>query len=61
MSLKELDFHGQPALRLALPEGSACTVALHGAHVLSWITADGVERLYLSPEARFDGQSAARA
>ena len=60
MSIQELDFRGQPALRLALPEGSACTVALHGAHVLSWVTADGVERLYLSPQALFDGRSAIR-
>ncbi|OUM03129.1 D-hexose-6-phosphate mutarotase [Variovorax sp. JS1663] len=60
MSLQTLDFRGQPALQLALPDGGACTVALHGAHVLSWITADGVERLYLSPEARFDGRSAIR-
>jgi glucose-6-phosphate 1-epimerase len=59
-SLSALFFRGQPALRLALPGGDRCTVALHGAHVLSWITADGVERLYLSPEALFDGHSAIR-
>jgi len=53
-------FRGQPALRLALPEGDACIVALHGAHVLSWTTSDGVERLYLSPRALFDGHSAIR-
>ena len=35
-------------------------VALHGAHVLSWCTADGTERLYLSPDAVFDGRSAIR-
>jgi glucose-6-phosphate 1-epimerase len=60
MSVKALVFRGQPALRLALPGGDSCTVALHGAHVLSWVTADGVERLYLSPDAVFDGQSAIR-
>ena len=60
MSLQALAFRGQPAVRLALPGGDSCTVALHGAHVLSWTTADGVERLYLSPDARFDGQSAIR-
>ena len=53
-------FRGQPAVRLALPEGDACIVALHGAHLLSWTTADGVERLYLSPQALFDGHSAIR-
>jgi glucose-6-phosphate 1-epimerase len=60
MTLQALVFRGQPAVRLALPGGDSCTVALHGAHVLSWTTADGVERLYLSPEARFDGLSPIR-
>jgi glucose-6-phosphate 1-epimerase len=53
-------FHGQPTVRLELAEGDACVVALHGAQVLSWITSDGVERLYLSPKALFDGRSAIR-
>jgi glucose-6-phosphate 1-epimerase len=60
MSLQALDFRGQPAVRLAMPDGDSCTVALHGAHLLSWLTGDGVERIYLSPEARFDGKSAIR-
>ncbi len=47
-------------MRLALPQGSACIVALHGAQLLSWTTADGVERIYLSPDARLDGRSAIR-
>lgn len=60
MSLETLSVRGQPAVRLRLPGGDACTVALHGAHLLSWQTADGVERIYLSPEALFDGRSAIR-
>ncbi|MGJ7483849.1 D-hexose-6-phosphate mutarotase [Variovorax sp. LT2P21] len=60
MPLQTLDVRGQPAVRLTLPEGSTCTIALHGAHVLGWTTADGVERLYLSPDAVFDGQAAIR-
>lgn len=60
MSLHTLDVRGQPAVRLTLPEGSSCTIALHGAHVLGWTTADGVERIYLSPAAVFDGQAAIR-
>jgi glucose-6-phosphate 1-epimerase len=58
--IEPIDFRGQPALRLSLPEGDACVVALHGAHLLSWTTADGTERLYLSPEAVFDGTAAIR-
>jgi glucose-6-phosphate 1-epimerase len=60
MSVSPIDFRGQPAVRFGLSGGESCTVALHGAHVLSWMTADGLERLYLSPDARFDGQSAIR-
>jgi glucose-6-phosphate 1-epimerase len=61
MSLIEpIEFRGRPALRLSLPGGDACTVALHGAHLMSWTTADGTERLYLSPEAIFDGTAAIR-
>lgn len=60
MPLQTLEVRGQPAVRLTLPEGSACTIALHGAHVLGWTTADGEERIYLSPDAVFDGQAAIR-
>lgn len=60
MPLQTLDVRGQPAVRLTLSDGSACTIALHGAHVLGWTTADGVERIYLSPDAVFDGQTAIR-
>jgi glucose-6-phosphate 1-epimerase len=52
-------FHHQPCLRLCHPGGDSVLVALHGAHVLSW-TSGGVERLYLSPKAVFDGQAAIR-
>lgn len=50
---------GLPCLRLTLPGGDAVLVALHGAHVLSWVAA-GRERLYLSPRSHFDGRAAIR-
>jgi glucose-6-phosphate 1-epimerase len=50
---------GQPCIRLTLANGDSALVALHGAHVLSWVAA-GRERLYLSPRAAFDGRSAVR-
>ena len=53
-------FHDQPCVELSLPQGDRIRVALHGAHVLSWTTADGVERLYLSPRAHVDGHSPIR-
>jgi glucose-6-phosphate 1-epimerase len=60
MEITPIDFRGQPALRAIGADASTLTVALHGAQVLSWATADGVERLYLSPSAVFDGQAAIR-
>ena len=55
----ETTVQGQPCIRLNLPSGDSALVALHGAQVLSWV-ASGRERLYLSPRAAFDGQSAIR-
>lgn len=52
-------FNGLPCRRLSLPGGDSVLVALHGAHVLSWV-AGGRERLYLSPRSGFDGQAAIR-
>lgn len=60
MEISSIEFRGQPALRATGADGSHLTVALHGAQVLSWTTADTVERLYLSPSAVFDGQAAIR-
>lgn len=60
MEITPIEFRGQPALRASGIDGSTLTVALHGAQVLSWTAADGVERLYLSPSAVFDGQAAIR-
>lgn len=41
-------------------DGSTVTVALHGAQVLSWTTADGGERFFVSRRAVFDGKTAIR-
>jgi len=60
MEISSIEFRGQLAVCARGADGSSLTVALHGAQVLSWITADGVERLYLSPRAVFDGQAATR-
>ena len=60
MACTPIVFHGQPALALTLPEGDSAIVALHGAQLLSWKPAGGPERLYLSPQALFDGQAAIR-
>ena len=53
-------FHGLPAVRLSAPDGSTATITLHGAHVVSWKTPQGVEQLYLSPNTRFEPGQAIR-
>ena len=55
-----IEFQGLPCTELRLGSGDRLLVAHHGAHVLSWTTADGVERLYLSPRALMDGASPIR-
>ncbi|MCK6390746.1 MAG: D-hexose-6-phosphate mutarotase [Azonexus sp.] len=54
-SIETIEFRGTPALRLNGPGGSVAVVSLLGGQLLSWITPDGRERLYLSPDAVFDG------
>ncbi len=52
-------FRGLPTHTLTLPCGDQLRVALHGAHVLSWVS-QGRERLYLSPDSVMDGHAAIR-
>ncbi len=59
-AVRPISFRGQPALQLQLPSGDVAVVALQGAQVVSWVTADGAERLYLSPCSVFDGHTAIR-
>jgi glucose-6-phosphate 1-epimerase len=55
-----IDFRGQPAIRAVHADGSSVTASLQGAQLLSWVAADGIERMYLSPAAVFDGKTAIR-
>lgn len=47
-------------IRLMSADGARAEVQPFGAHVTSWITPDGRERLYLSEHAAFDGRAAIR-
>jgi len=53
-SIKTIDFHGLPAVRVALG-GCSAVISLYGGQVLSWTPGDGKERLFLSDRASFDG------
>lgn len=58
--IETIDFHGLEALRLNGPRGSSAVIARLGGQVLSWITPDGRERLFLSEKAVFDGSKPIR-
>lgn len=49
-----------PAIRITAPDGAQALVALYGAHLLSWKTPDGRERLFLSERSPLDGSAAIR-
>lgn len=59
-SIETITFRGIAALRLNGPRGASAIVSLLGGQVLSWITPDGRERLFLSDKAVFDGSVAIR-
>ena len=58
--IERIDFRGTPALRLATRNGASALVSLFGGQVLSWTPPGGAERLYLSPDAVFDGETPIR-
>lgn len=59
-SIETLRFRDTEALRLNGPRGASAVISLLGGQVLSWITPDGRERLFLSDKAVFDGSVAIR-
>lgn len=48
-------FNGLEAIRLHGPRGSRAVISRLGGQLLSWVTPDGRERLFLSEKAIFDG------
>ncbi|GGY05377.1 D-hexose-6-phosphate mutarotase [Massilia dura] len=49
-----------PAVTISAPDGAQATIALYGAHLASWKTADGRERLFMSDASPRDGSAAIR-
>ena len=47
-------------VRITTPEGAAAVISLFGAHLMSWQTADGAERLFMSSRSAMDGSAAIR-
>ena len=59
-NIEQISFHGLEALRLTGPKGAQAVVSLFGGQVLSWVTPDGRERLYLSERTVLDGSAPIR-
>lgn len=59
-SIETIRFRDTDAIRLNGPRGASAIISLLGGQVLSWITPDSRERLFLSDQAVFDGSVAIR-
>lgn len=51
---------GRDVVRLRADDGGSVELRCHGAHVTSWRTPEGTERLFLSADAILDGTAAIR-
>src|SRR5438552_2459612 len=61
MSAISMIEYGQlPALRIRAADGAQALVTLFGGHLVSWKTADGVERLFVSARSALDGSKPIR-
>jgi glucose-6-phosphate 1-epimerase len=49
-----------PAVCITCPDGAEAIVTLYGAHLVSWKTADGRQRLFCSAKSALDGTRAIR-
>lgn len=49
-----------PAVCITAPDGAQATVTLYGAHLVSWKSSDGQERLFCSARSSLDGSRAIR-
>ncbi|MBB3220780.1 D-hexose-6-phosphate mutarotase [Pseudoduganella umbonata] len=58
--MQETTFGQLPAVSITAPDGAQATIALYGAHLVSWKTADGRERLFMSEASPRDGSAAIR-
>ena len=55
-----IDYGALPAVRLQAADGAVAVVTLFGAHLVSWRSVDGAERLFCSRRSALDGSRAIR-
>ena len=58
--ISKTTLNGQPVLQVCTRDGAQATLSLFGGQLLHWQPAGGKPWLYLSDQARFDGESAIR-
>jgi glucose-6-phosphate 1-epimerase len=60
MKAEHIVFGQLPAVRISAPDGAVAVVTLYGAHLVSWVGADGGERMFMSRRSALDGSRAIR-
>lgn len=58
--IQQTEFRGQPVVTLLSGDGARAVVSPFGGQVLSWAPANGLEQLFLSDAAVFDGKTPIR-
>ena len=59
-SIQQTEFKGQPVITLLSGDGARAVVSPFGGQVLSWAPANGLDQLYLSEKAVYDGRTPIR-
>ncbi|MDX5445243.1 MAG: D-hexose-6-phosphate mutarotase [Zoogloeaceae bacterium] len=59
-SIQQSEFKGQPVITVLSGDGARAVVSLFGGQVLSWAPANGLDQLYLSEQAVYDGATPIR-
>ena len=60
MTITTTTYGKLPAIQIDSPDGSQATLTLFGAHLVSWKTKDGKERIFVSEQSSLDGSRAIR-
>lgn len=60
MTISMTEYGALPAVRICAADGAEAIVTLYGAHLISWKTADGRQRLFCSAKSTLDGSRAIR-
>jgi glucose-6-phosphate 1-epimerase len=60
MTITKTTYGKLPAIQINSPDGAQAIVTLYGAHLVSWKTRDGKERIFVSSQSSLDGSRAIR-